>query len=205
MVPNGVDTDFFRRDSHAAPDADTPYVLFTGTLDFRPNIDAVSWFAHQVLPLIRAELPDLRFVVVGRSPTPAVRALDRLPGVAIVGEVSDVRPWFNRCAVYVVPMRIGGGVRLKVLEALAMELPVVATHMGAEGVEGLHSGIQALLADKPAEFAAEVCRVLRDRALAQRLGTAGRALVVERYDWRAIVPRMIAFWQAWASHSELAP
>jgi sugar transferase (PEP-CTERM/EpsH1 system associated) len=197
VVPNGVDTAFFTRDPHILPDLQRPYLLFTGTLDFRPNIDAVTWFAHQVFPLIQAEQPHARFAVVGRNPTPAVRELDRLPGVEVVGEVADVRPWFDRSAGYVVPMRIGGGVRLKVLEALAMEVPVVATQMGAEGVEGLAHGVHALLADKPAEFAAEVCRVLRDRHVARQLAVAGRALVVERYDWQAIVPRMVALWQTW--------
>ncbi|HEX6288632.1 MAG TPA: glycosyltransferase [Herpetosiphonaceae bacterium] len=202
VVPNGVDTAFFRRDPQPEPQAESPYTLFTGTLDFRPNIDAVTWFARQVLPLIRAQQPDLRFVVVGRNPTTAVRQLARLPGVEIVGEVADVRPWFERTAAYVVPMRIGGGVRLKLLEALSMEQPVVATHMGAEGVEGLQSGVHALLADRPAEFAAEVCRVVRDRELARRLGAAGRALVVERYDWLAIVPRMVSIWREWLERLE---
>jgi glycosyltransferase involved in cell wall biosynthesis len=132
-----------------------------------------------------------------------VRDLARLPGVEIVGEVPDVRPWFERSAAYVVPMRIGGGVRLKVLEALSMEMPVVATRMGVEGVEGLKGGVHALLADRPAEFAAEVCRVLDDRNLARQLGSAGRALVVERYDWQAIVPQMIALWQQWLTSSDL--
>ena len=197
VVPNGVDTAFFARAPQSVPDLQRPYLLFTGTLDFRPNVDAVTWFARQVFPLILAEQPQARFAVVGRNPTPAVCELDRLPGVEIVGEVADVRPWFDRSAAYVVPMRIGGGVRLKVLEALAMEVPVVATQMGAEGVEGLARGVHALLADKPAEFAAEVCRVLRDRELARQLSVAGRALVVERYDWQAIVPRMVALWQTW--------
>lgn len=200
VVPNGVDTAFFQRAARFTPEADTPYVLFTGTLDFRPNIDAVTWFAQQVLPLIRAQQPDVRFAVVGRNPTAAVRDLARLPGVEIVGEVPDVRPWFERSAAYVVPMRIGGGVRLKVLEALAMEMPVVATRMGVEGVEGLAGGVHALLADRPTEFAAEVCRALGDRDLARQLGIAGRALVVERYDWQAIVPRMIALWRQWSAN-----
>ena len=200
VVPNGVDTAFFHRADHAVPGLDAPYVLFTGTLDFRPNVDAVTWFAHQVLPLIQVQQPGVRFVVVGRNPVAAVQELAALPGVEIVGEVPDVRPWFERSAAYVVPMRIGGGVRLKVLEALSMEMPVVATRMGVEGVEGLVGGVHALLADRPVDFAAEVCRALSDRRLAQQLGAAGRALVVERYDWQAIVPRMIALWQQWSAN-----
>jgi glycosyltransferase involved in cell wall biosynthesis len=96
-------------------------------------------------------------------------------------------------------MRIGGGARLKLLEALSMFQPVVATRMGAEGIEGLQPGTHALLADQPRAFAAELLRVLSDQALAQWLGAAGRALVVAHYDWRVIVPRMVTAWEAWLS------
>lgn len=198
VVPNGVDTEYFRvSPPHSTNVAHQPIMLFTGTLDFRPNIDAVTWFTHEVLPLVRAEIPDSRFLVVGRNPVEAVRELAQHPSVEIVGEVADVRPWFERAAAYVVPMRIGGGVRLKVLEALAMEQPIVATHMGVEGVEGLISGTHVLLADSPAAFATQLCAVLRDPEAQRRLGEAGRALVTERYDWRVIVPQMYALWEQW--------
>jgi glycosyltransferase involved in cell wall biosynthesis len=109
-----------------------------------------------------------------------------------VGEVADVRPFIDGAAVYVVPMRIGGGSRLKLLEALAMEAPVVSTPMGAEGVPGLRDGEHLLVADSPGAFAEATLRLLADPALGERLGRAGRALVVEQYDWRAIVPRLEA-------------
>ncbi len=197
VVPNGVDTKYFHRRSSSPPLGSKPYVLFTGTLDFRPNIDAVTWFVQAVLPLVRQQQPQIRFAVVGRNPAPALLALGEQAAVEIVGEVVDVRPWFDGASAYVVPMRIGGGVRLKLLEALAMEQPVVATPMGAEGVEGLQPDTHALLASQPVEFAAHVLRVLGDPLLAQRLRAAGRALVVERYDWQSIVPRMVGFWDAW--------
>lgn len=195
VVPNGVDTEYFQPTEFRA--AAAPYVLFTGTLDYRANIDAVFWFAQQVLPLIRRAQPDLRFVVVGRNPARPVRDLGQQRGVEIVGEVADVRPWFDGAAAYVVPMRIGGGVRLKLLEALAMARPVISTSMGVEGVEGLHKNIHALVADQPDDVAAQVLRVLRDRDLAAHIAEAGRALVVERYDWRALVPRMVTAWERW--------
>lgn len=201
VVPNGVDTAFFSSQASAPPDPEiaglAPYILFTGTLDFRPNIDAVTWFVREVLPLVRAAQPDARFVVVGRNPAPAVQDCAAQPGVRIVGEVADVRPWFVGAAAYAVPMRIGGGVRLKVLEALAMERPVVATTMGAEGIAGLRADEHALLADDPPAFAAQLLRVLADGAPARRLGAAGRALVTARYDWRAIVPPMVELWHGW--------
>lgn len=200
VIPNGVDTDFF---APAAPRPESsPYVLFTGTLDYRANIDAVVWFAREALPRAQMTHPSLRFVVVGRNPVAAVRELAALPGVEVVADVADVRPWFAGAAAYVVPMRIGGGVRLKVLEALATGRAVVATSMGLEGIDGLVPGVHALVADAPARFAAHVTTLLDDQNQARRLGEAGRALVVERYDWRSIVPRMVDHWQAWIAARE---
>lgn len=188
IVPNGVDAAYFQPVASVPPPG--AQLVFTGTLDFRPNVDAVTWFARAVLPLVRAQRPDARFVVVGRSPAPAVRALHDGAGVEVVGEVADVRPAIGAAAVYLVPMRMGGGVRLKLLEALAMQAPVVSTTMGAEGVEGLADGVHLLLADQPAAFADAVLRLLADPALGARLGAAGRALVDARYDWSVIIPAL---------------
>lgn len=198
VVPNGVDTSYFQRGVAARPAGQAaPYLLFTGTLDYRPNIDAVTWFTHEVLPLVQLADPGTRFVVVGRNPTREVLACAEQPGVEIVGEVEDVRPWFNGAAVYVVPMRIGGGVRLKVLEALAMEQAVISTPMGVEGIEGLQPGVHAQVIDQPGSFAAQIGHVLNDRLLARRLGQAGRALVETRYDWQTIVPNMLEVLHQW--------
>jgi glycosyltransferase involved in cell wall biosynthesis len=199
VVPNGVDTTFFSRAAIDRERAGTlqfaaPTLVFSGTLDFRPNVDAVTWFAREVLPRLRAQLPQLRLLVVGKRPAPALRQLADTGAVVLTGEVADARPFIAGAAVYVVPMRIGGGVRLKLLEALALEVPVVSTAMGAEGVAGLRAGEHCLLADDPAGFAAAILRLLGDAALGPRLGAAGRALVCERYDWRAIIPRLEALY-----------
>jgi polysaccharide biosynthesis protein PslH len=195
VVPNGVDTRYFSReagrDASNAPSRGKTLV-FTGTLDFRPNVDAVTWFAQEVLPLIRVRHPEARFVVVGRRPAPAVQALHDGDTIDVVGEVADVRPAIAGAAVYVVPMRIGGGIRLKLLEALAMEAPVVCTTMGAEGVGGLRDGTHVLLADTPHQFAAATVRVLDNPALAAQMGTAGRRFVGQYYDWSVIVPLLEA-------------
>jgi glycosyltransferase involved in cell wall biosynthesis len=199
IVPNGVDTAHFSRTAVARERAG-PFVLqnatlvFSGTLDYRPNIDAVGWFAHEVLPRIQARLPDVRLLVVGRRPAPALQALAAAGSITLTGEVPDARPYIAGAAVYVVPMRIGGGVRLKLLEALALEAPVVSSNMGAEGVAGLHGGEHCLLADDPAEFASAVLHLIDDPAAGQRLGAAGRMLVCERYDWSALVPQLEALY-----------
>jgi glycosyltransferase involved in cell wall biosynthesis len=188
IVPNGVDCTYFQPQS--ADTGATCDLVFTGTLDFRPNIDAVLWFAHEVLPLVRTARPDVRFVVVGRNPAPVVRALHDGRSIAVLGEVPDVRPAIAAAAAYVVPMRIGGGVRLKLLEALAMQAPTVSTCMGAQGVAGLEQSQHLLLADQPPTFARALLSLLDQPAWARCLGSQGRALVQARYDWQVIVPRL---------------
>ncbi len=189
IIPNGVDTHYFQPDTLPAR-AQPPTLVFTGSLDFRPNIDAVTWFARYGLPLVRAHQPEARFVVVGRKPAPVVQALHDGVAIEVIGEVADVRPFIAAAAVYLVPMRIGGGVRLKLLEALAMQAPVVSTSMGAEGVEALHAGEHLLLADTPTAFAQAILHLLSDPALGQHLGVAGRAFVQKHYDWQVIVPQL---------------
>jgi glycosyltransferase involved in cell wall biosynthesis len=186
-----VDTHYFQPDTPPAH-TQSPTLVFTGSLDFRPNIDAIIWFARYGLPLVRAHQPEARFVVVGRNPAPAIQMLHDGVAIEVIGEVADVRPFIAAAAVYLVPMRIGGGVRLKLLEALAMQTPIVSTSMGAEGVQGLHTGEHLLLADTPAAFAQAILRLLNDPALGQRLGIAGRVFVQKHYDWQVIVPRLEA-------------
>lgn len=188
VIPNGLDLEEFT----PAPDnqEEQPDTLvFTGTMDFRPNVDAVTWFAREVWPLIKKEKPQARFTIVGRRPAPAVEALKAVAGIEVTGEVSDARPYIRRSQLYVVPMRMGGGVRYKVLEALAMAKPVVTTTLGADGI-ALQPGHDALLADSPAEFAQTVLALLDDPARGQELARNGRAFVEKHFDWRKIVPQL---------------
>ncbi|HJZ49453.1 MAG TPA: glycosyltransferase family 4 protein [Roseiflexaceae bacterium] len=199
VVPNGVDTGYFSRAAMAGnrigPLAfNTTTLVFSGTLDFRPNVDAVTWFVREVLPRVRVRRPDVRLLLVGKRPASALRRLADEGALLLTGEVPDVRPFLAGAAVYIVPMRIGGGVRLKLLEALALELPVVSTSMGAEGVAGLNAGEHCLVADDAPGFAAATLRLLDDAALGGRLGAAGRALARQRYDWSVIVPRLEALY-----------
>jgi glycosyltransferase involved in cell wall biosynthesis len=199
VAPNGVDAAHFSRaalvrEGLAPLRYGAPTLVFSGTLDFRPNVDALAWFAAEVLPLIRAQRQDVQLVAVGRRPAPALRSLAKRGVLTLTGQVADTRPFLAGADVFVVPMRIGGGVRLKLLEALALETPTVSTSMGAEGIAGLRGGEHCSLADTPASFAAAVLRLLGDPALGARLGTAGRALVATNYDWSVIVPRFEALY-----------
>jgi sugar transferase (PEP-CTERM/EpsH1 system associated) len=189
IIPNGVDTDFFVPSDAvcAKPLADLSLV-FIGKMDFRPNIDAMLWFCDEILPRIRTELPLAHLVIVGQKPAPRVAALRARPGVAVTGWVADTRPYVADAAVYVVPLRMGSGTRLKVLEAMAMGKAIVSTARGVEGID-LVADRDALIADTPDAFARAVAALLRDADRRRVLGRAARALAESKYDWRKIVPK----------------
>jgi sugar transferase (PEP-CTERM/EpsH1 system associated) len=188
VIPNGIDTEEFAPDLEGNVEK-ADQLVFTGTMDFRPNVDAVIWFARQVWPRIKQVRPDARFIIVGRRPLPAVEALKALPGVELTGRVPDARPYIRESAVFVLPMRMGGGVRLKLLEALAMGKAVVTTGFGADGV-ALTNGQEALFADDPADFAKLCLELMNDPARRTNLGENGRAFVVKNFDWRRVAPRL---------------
>jgi sugar transferase (PEP-CTERM/EpsH1 system associated) len=194
VVPNGVDIASFSVSSTGHP-ADKNKIrhmaslVFTGTMDFRPNIDAVTWFCQVILPLIKKEVFHVHFYVVGKSPPPEVRRLGDNPAVTVTGYVEDIRPYIAQSLIYVVPMRMGSGTKLKVLEAMAIGTPVIATSAGAEGIE-VTPGEDILIADEPAAFAQQVIDLLNNAPLRQHLAQRGRQLVEARYDWTNIVPRL---------------
>jgi sugar transferase (PEP-CTERM/EpsH1 system associated) len=192
VVPNGVDMAFYTAPSPAldAQQAPGPHDLaFTGKMDFRPNVDAVLWFVQEVLPLLRQSSPDSRFWVVGQNPHSRLAVLAGHPGVVVTGRVEDVRPYIASAGVYVVPLRIGGGTRLKVLEAMAMGKAIVSTRLGCEGFD-LVPDQELAIADTPAEFASAVLALLGDPDRRERLGRAARRFAGSRYDWSVIVPRL---------------
>lgn len=182
VVQTGVETDFF---TPAAAPAERTHMVFTGSMDWLPNEDGMLYFCREILPRIRQSEPDATLSIIGRAPTPAVRKLAEIPGVDVTGRVDDVRPHIARGAVYIVPLRIGGGTRLKIFEAMAMAKAVVSTTVGAEGLP-VTNGRDIELADEPARFAHGVVRLMRDAAARQAIETAARQLVVERYDWSAV-------------------
>ncbi len=187
VIPNGVDTIFYQREKVVPLALPPPVLVFTGTMDFRPNVDAVLWFSQEVLPLIKQQQPAVRVYIVGQRPHARLDGLRADPAITITGAVDDTRPYIAAATVYLVPLRMGGGTRLKVLEALSLQAPVVSTTLGAEGF-GLKNGQELVLADEPAEFARAIVELIQDRGRAQALGAAGRAFAVQHYDWRRIVP-----------------
>jgi sugar transferase (PEP-CTERM/EpsH1 system associated) len=183
-IPTGVDVEFFRPTSEIATRSNS--LVFTGSMDWLPNEDAMQYFINDVMPLVRQAVPDLRLTIVGRSPYPSlVELAQRDPNIAVTGRVDDVRPYIEEATAFIVPIRIGGGTRLKIYEAMAMEKPVISTTVGAEGLN-VSDGEELLLADTPADFARAVIRVLGEPGLARQLAMTGAQTVRERYSWNKV-------------------
>jgi sugar transferase (PEP-CTERM/EpsH1 system associated) len=182
VVQTGVDTTYF---SPVPAASGNPHLVFTGSMDWLPNEDGMVFFVNDVLPHIRRAFPNVTLSIVGRAPTPAVQRLADRAGITVTGRVDDVRPHVGAGTVYVVPLRIGGGTRLKIFEAMAMGKAVVSTTIGAEGLP-VTPGQNILLADEPEAFAGAVVALLRDARMRARIESEARRLVVERYDWSAV-------------------
>lgn len=184
---NGVDSDYF---DPALPQ-ESPYpegaraLVFTGAMDYWPNVDAVCWFARHCFPALRERWPDLLFYVVGSRPARAVRALEEQPGVRVTGRVADVRPYLRHCLAAVAPLRVARGIQNKVLEALAMSRPVLVSAAGLEGIPARGGG-EVLLAEEPAHFERALEGLLEGRW--PGLGEAGRALVLREFSWEHNLP-----------------
>jgi glycosyltransferase involved in cell wall biosynthesis len=160
-------------------------------MDWIPNEDAMKHFCQDILPLIRVQEPDVTLSIVGRAPTPAVQRLAEIAGVEVTGRVDDVRDYIGQAAVYIVPIRIGGGTRLKIFEAMGMAKAVVSTTIGAEGLP-VSDGTDVVIADSPEGFAESVVSLLRNPARRVQLERAARDLVVARYDWSAVAGQLEA-------------
>jgi glycosyltransferase involved in cell wall biosynthesis len=189
VAANGVDTLYFSP-TPSIPEDDA-LLVFTGKMDFRPNVDAVTWFCAEVWPLVRRSRPEARFAIVGRDPAPRVRELAALPGVTVTGAVDDVRPWVAMAGVVVAPLRVGGGTRLKVLEAMAMAKALVATTMAVEGLD-LDVGHEVALADAPGEMARRILALQGDPAARAAMGAAARRRAEFQYRWEQVGWKMEA-------------
>lgn len=192
VVGNGIDAAYFAPDAVAAEPALAAVpgarIVFTGQMDYAPNVAAVAWFARAVLPLIRAARPDAVFAVVGRAPTAEVRALAELPGVIVTGEVPDVRPWLAAADLVAAPLMIARGVQNKVLEAMAMARAVLLSAAAAEGIAA-RDGKHFAIAEGEQGFAGRALALLDDPQARAALGAAARAQVIERAGWaHALAP-----------------
>lgn len=191
VVDNGVDLNAYR----PHPDTEEPQTcVFTASYDWLPNADAVVYFCSEIWHRIRRRVPNAQFFAVGKEPSPAMRTWHHRDGITVTGRVPDVHPYLERAAVYVVPLRIGGGTRLKILEAMASGKAIVSTPIGCEGLE-ITPGRDLLVAETPDDFAEAVISLMEDEGRRRELGVHARRRVEERYGWEAIGSRMNAFYE----------
>lgn len=181
VVPNGVDADYF---CPGASSAKENHLLFTGVMDYEPNVNSMLFFIEEVLPKIRSEIPGTILTIAGKNPVPSlVTAASNTQGIFLTGEVEDIRPFFEQAAVYVAPMTSGAGLKNKILEAWAMAKPVVATSMACSGIS-VADGENILVANDPNDFARQVIAVLRDEVLGARMSMASRKVAESEYSWK---------------------
>ena len=190
IIPNGVDITHYRPDFTTEAPA---HLIYIGSMDWYPNEDAVAFFADEVLPRIQEKVPDVAFSIVGGNPSARVQKLAERDGIIVTGRVPEIKPYFAKATVFVVPLRIGSGTRLKILEALAMGKAIVSTTVGAEGLD-LKDGTEIFIADEPTAFADAVTRLLTDAQLRRRIGENGRSRVEQDYDWRSIGEKLHALY-----------
>jgi len=181
-ITNGVDMEYF---SPSAGVVEEDKIVFTGVMGYPPNEDAALFFAEDIFPLVKLKRPEVQFWIVGSEPSERVKALTRISGIHVTGKVDDVRPYLRSATVFVCPLRIGSGVKNKILAAMAMQKAIVATSMSIDGLD-LADNREVLLADTPQDFAEKVVRLLKDPKAAQQLGANGLARVQGQYSWTAM-------------------
>ena len=192
IIPNGVDVAHFSPETTSQALA---HLIYIGSMDWYPNEDAVTFFAEDILPLIQKSVPDVKFTIVGGNPSERVQQLAHEKGIEVTGRVPEIKPYFNEATIFVVPLRIGSGTRLKILEALAMGKAVVSTTVGAEGLS-LQNRDEIIIADEPVAFAEEVVHLLTIPSLRREIGENGRNRVEQDYDWRNIGEKLVGIYQS---------
>ena len=179
IVPHGVDVDHF---AFSDPDGEEQSLIFVGNYLHYPNVDAVLYFHQEIWPKAKAKIPGLKFVVVGQAPPPEIQNMAQDASITVTGRVDDVTPYIRKGQIFICPVRLGGGFRGKILEAMAVGRPIVSTSLGAEGIPS-ESGANIMIADTPEDFAASIEKLLKDRDLYERIRRAGRQLTEEKYAW----------------------
>ncbi len=182
VIVNGADTDYFRPERNPDPH---PTLILLGTMNYQPNIDAVQYYFAQMHAAILEAIPDLHVLIVGHRPPPEIERLGELPGITVTGSVPDVRPYLSRSWIMAVPLRLGGGTRLKIIEAMAAKLPVVSTSVGAQGLDTVH-GQHIFLADDPLVFARHCIDLLQNTAQGQAVAERAYAHIRTRYSWQQL-------------------
>jgi polysaccharide biosynthesis protein PslH len=193
VIANGVDLAYFKPNPQLGGKDARPTLLFCGAMDYNPNVDGLRWYFEKMHSQIAAAIPDLQMWIVGKDPVAEVKGFAKIPNVSVTGGVPDVRPYYQRAWLQVVPIRIGGGTRLKIVESLAMGTPVVSTTMGAQGLD-LQHGHEALLADTETDFIAETIRGLRDADLREKLVREGQSTATARLSWDGLSARLRAIY-----------
>ena len=173
-------------------------MVFTGKMDYRPNVDAMLWFANEIWPLLKFKKTDAKLVIVGKNPGPSISALDKIEGITVTGAVAEITPWLNCSRIMIMPLRMGSGTRLKLIQALAAGLPTVSTTTGAEGYP-VEVGKELLIGNTPTDFANLVLDLLNSQEQQQVLGANGRKFA-EAYDWRVVIPQFIALYARGNAH-----
>ncbi len=187
VIPNGVDSDFFKPGNQLI---DPNVILFTGTISYYPNTEGILWFHKHIWPLIKQKNPDARFCIAGKSPPPEVESLaENDSNIIVTGPVDDMREYYARAAVVVVPLRVGGGTRLKILEGMAMQKAIVSTTLGAEGIDYTDNK-NIILRDSPEDFANAVVEIMNNPEMREGLERQGRILIEEKYDWKAVSSKL---------------
>lgn len=195
VLVNGVDLEFFNPAASNAPRSEKPSLIFCGAMDYNPNIDALRWYFQEIHDALLKQIPNLEVLVVGKQPTAEVKAYAGKPGVTVTGGVPDVRPYYRRAWMQIVPLRIGGGTRLKIVESMAMGTPVISTTIGAQGLNLRHDH-DILLADTATEFLQQTACALTRVALRKNLEKHGLETVQERFSWTKIGGELSAFYHA---------
>ena len=185
VLPNGVDTNTFASSEKAFI---KNRILFTGNMDYAPNVDAVQYFFHHIFPIIQSEIPEVEFIIAGQRPVPKVRELAS-QHIKVTGFIENLAHEYAKAHVVVSPLRIGAGTQNKVLEALSMDIPVVTTFVGYEGL-GLPEGIGALPSNDADEFAHNVIRILRDDEFRLKMATEGGKVIRDRFSWPSIAKQL---------------
>jgi glycosyltransferase involved in cell wall biosynthesis len=194
VVPNGINVKDYMT-TPAQIELGSAALLFTGSMGYRPNVDAMVWFANAILPLIREGVPDTRLFIVGKKPHARLDFLRGRADIEITGFVPDVTPFLHACTVYIAPLRTGSGTRLKLLQAMAAERAIVSTGIGAQGL-AITSGRELILADTAAAFAQSVITLIRDQLQRVTMGKNAQQFVCDQYDWSVIIPKLLTVYRS---------